>query len=226
MKKVYIILTLLVLILTACGAVSTPTHQADTVQEATAIAEIISATQAALAPIETVTAVLPGLSTLSTDYDNAVPIPMQLLIGILQLEDTDLAVTSSQAKSFLTVLNFLKEMSTNTSATQEQIDSLVAEAQSILTEEQIQAIAAMEITQEAARSALQKLGDGMGNPPQPPQGQMPPGTPLAGGPNGQPPSADRMGTPPTTGMGSNMGLVPPQLIDTLIQLMESKTEAS
>lgn len=226
MKKVYIILTLLVLILTACGAVSTPTNQADTVQEATAIAEIVSATQAALAPIETVTAASPGLSTLSTDYDNAIPFPMQFMIGILQLEDTDLAVTSSQAKSFLTVLNFLKETSTNTSATQEQIDSLVAEAQSILTEEQIQGIAAMQITQETARSVLQKLGDGMGNPPQPPQGQMPPGAPLVGGPNGQPPSADRMGTPPTTGMGSNMGLVPPQLIDTLIQLMESKTEAS
>ncbi len=222
MKKVSILLTLLVLILTACSAASTTTDQAVTAQEATAIADIASdiasATQTALAPIATVPSLSASSATLTTDYENAVPVSMQLTVGILQLENTDQAITPAQAESFITVLNFLKDLSTNTTATQEQIDSVIEQAESILTDEQIAAIANMHITQDTMMSLMQNQGNGN----LPPQGDMPQGTPPAGGPGGQPPSGDPMGTPPANGTQPNMGFVPPQLIDTLIQLMESK----
>jgi len=192
MKKVSILLTLLVLTLTACNAPAT-TDQAVSAQEATAIADlvsdIVSGTQTALAPAATVTPGAVSSTTLTTDYENAAPVSMQLMIGVSQLEGTDLAITSSQAESFITVLNFLKDLSTNTSATQEQVDALIEQAESILTGEQIAAIANMHITQDTGMSLMQQQGQGNGNPP--PQGDMPQDIPPAGGPGGQPPSGIR-----------------------------------
>jgi predicted outer membrane protein len=219
MKKASILLTLLVLVLTACGAASTTTDQALTAQESTAVADlvsdIVSSTQTALVPIATITTASTSSARLTTDYENAVPVSMQLVVGVTQLEGTDLAITSSQAESFITVLNFLKDLSTNTSATQEQIGSLVEQAESILTDEQIAAIANMHITQDTVMSLMQQQGQGNGNPPA--QDDMRQGTPPAGGPGGP---------PPTNGAQPTMGLVPLQLIDMLIHLMESKIAGS
>jgi predicted outer membrane protein len=225
MKKASILLTLLVLVLTACGAASTTTDQALTAQESTAVADLVSdIVSSTLGPTTAATSASTGSVRLTTDYENAVPVSMQLVVGILQLEGTDLAITSSQAESFITVLNFLKDLSTNTSATQEQIDALIEQAESILTGEQIAAITNMHITQDTLRSLMQQQGQGNGNPP--PQGDMPQGTPPAGGPGGRPPGGDALGTPPADGTRPNTGFVPPQLIDTLIQLMESKIAGS
>jgi PBP1b-binding outer membrane lipoprotein LpoB len=231
MKKLYLLLTLLVLILTACSGASASIDEAATVQEATAVDDSVSPSQTALAPTATLESTVTSSPGLSTDYENAAPVSMQLMLGITQLENTDLAVTPAQAESFITVLNFLKDLSANSSATQKQFDSLIEQAQALLTAEQIAAIAEMQITQDSAMSLMQQLGSAMGNPPQggggqPPQGNLPQGTPPAGGPGGQPPSGNPMGTPPANGMQPNMGFVPPPLLDALIQLMQSKTTSS
>jgi len=222
MKKIYVLLAILALLLTACGTNTQPTVAVDTVQEATAIADIVAATHTAQAPVATETASAASAITLSTDYENSVAVPMQLMIGILKLEDTELAITSTQAESFISLLTFLQDLSTNTSATQEQIDSLVEQVQSILTEEQITAIANMHITQDTVMELMRQQGMTRGELPQrngnpPPQGDMPQGTPPAGRPGGEPPAG---------GMQLNESFAPPPLIDMLIQLMESKTTAS
>ncbi len=222
MKRLAILSALLILLLTACSAASTPNDQAVATQDAIAIANIVSATQTALAPLPTFETT--SAFRLSVEYKNAAPISMQLVIGIVQLENTNLAITSTQAESFIAILNFMKDLSMNTSATQEQFDSLVEQAQSILTDEQIAAIANMKITQDTAMNLMGQQNSEIGNLPA--QGDMPQGTPPAGEPGGQPSSGDAMGTPPAGGSQPGMRFLPPQLIDMLIQLMQSKTTIS
>lgn len=226
MKKILLFLSILTLILSACGIASTPTEEAVTVQDITAIAEIVSGTQTAVAPVIANTAISKAsTSLLSTEYANAAPAEIQLLVGILKLEGTDLIITPSQATSLLTLLNSLK----GNSATQEQVTSIIQQAQAILSAHQITAIANMQITQESAMTIMQEQGLGMGgqgqgNGNQPPQaGDMPQGTPPSQpGGQGQPPDASQMGTPPADGTQSNRGLFPPQLLDLLIQYLETK----
>ena len=238
MKKITIsILTMLALLLTACSSASTPTDEPASAMEATAIAEVVATTRAATALAEQLpTEMLAVATNLTSDYENAAPVLMQLIVGLYQLENTDQAITADQATSLLSLLTSLKDAYTNT-ITQEQIDSFVTQAVSVLDPEQIQVIAAMQITQETAMSVMQQLGvnigdpgQGDGNPPsggmgQPSQGDMPGGTPPAGGPggNGGPPNAHQMGTPPADGMQRGGGFIPPELLDAIIEFLQTKT---
>ena len=241
MKKIIIvILILLVLPLTACGGASIPTEEAASAMEATAIAEVVSTSQAATASAEALpTETLTANATLSTDYENAAPILMQVVIGLYQLESTGQAVTAAQAQELITLLTSLKDISANNTATQEQTNALVEQVVSLLTPEQIQAIAAMQITQETAMAAMQGLGISLGGPGQrngnapagdmgqPPQGDLPGGTPPAGGPGGAggPPNADQMGTPPAggpDGMQRGANIIPPELLDAIIEFLQTK----
>jgi hypothetical protein len=142
-----------------------------------------------------------------------------------------MAVNSTQAESLLPLLKFLKDLSTNNTVTQQQIDSLVEQALAILSAEQIQAIANIQITPERMMTVLQEQGIAPGSPSQasgnpPLQSGLPQGTPPAGGPGERSPSLEQLDTPPTRGMGPPLGAISPQLIDALIQLMESKTTSS
>jgi hypothetical protein len=111
---------------------------------------------------------------------------------------------------------------------QAQIAEVIKQIQASMTPEQIKVIAAMQITQEIAQTIMQEQGlvmdnpqQGTGNGGQPPQGDMPQGTPPAGGLGGQP-NGDQMGTPPADGMQQGMGFIPQELMEVLIQLLEEK----
>ncbi|MBN1450039.1 MAG: hypothetical protein JW963_03415 [Anaerolineales bacterium] len=162
--RIYIKLTLMTifaLALSACGSASIPTEENASAMEATAIAEIVSTTftQTAVAraeqlPVETDI----SAATLTSDYENAAPIQTQLIIGIYMLEGSGQAITAAQASALLPLLTPLKDISnSNNTISQEQIDTLMAQAVSVLTTEQIQAIVAMQVTQETIMSAMQQL---------------------------------------------------------------------
>jgi hypothetical protein len=152
---------------------------------------------------------------LSTSYENAVSVEMQLLLGIFKLEGSDQAVTKEQAGVLAPLWTNFKTLSqslrpergipgqgkadstpqaipTVNQETQSQMEALIKEILSALTPEQIQAISAMKITQETATTVMQEQGitlggpqQGKGNPGQPAEG-----TPPAGGPGGgDPPPA-------------------------------------
>jgi len=232
-KTFIVTLSLIAIVLTACSTTSTPTEEPAVAEQATLVSGIVSATQTYVASsaIEASTEAPATVSTLTADYTDAASIEMQLLVGILKLENTDLAITSSQAESLITLLKTLQEAS-NT-ASQEQIDAMIQQAQSILSAEQVTAIANLQLTQESAMAVLQEQGLAQGNPQQrggnqPAQGEMPQGTPPAGGGpggNGQPPDASQMGTPPANGMQAGTGVIPPQLLDMIIQLLETKVSS-
>jgi len=224
---------LLALLLTACGSASELTEEAASAKEATAIAEAVTTMRAATVPTDQPSTETSAISaTLNSDYENAAPILQQIIIGIYQLENTDQAVTTTQAQEFLTLLTSLKDISACDTATQEQVDALVEQATSVLTPEQIQAIAAMQITQGTTMTVMQALGlnmggpgqengnapgDGMGQPPQS-------GTPPASDPGqgGQPPTDGQMGTPPTDGAQRNTGFISPELLDAMIEFLQTK----
>ncbi len=230
MKRLLITLTLLTLLLTACGAAAT--EQPASAQEATAVAQIVATqlaqTPAAPAPTQPAgQALQPSTSALGTDYTDAVSVPEQLLTGTFLLTDTNLSLTGEQTAHLIELWTALKEATQN-SSTQEQVDVLVQQIESALTAEQVQAIADLKITRDSMMAILQDQGVTMGGPqgnggPNGPGGGTPPdGTPQAGGPGegGTPPQMN--GTPqagnPPAGRGN---FIQPELIDALIQFLQA-----
>ncbi|MBI3174504.1 MAG: hypothetical protein HYZ25_12335 [Chloroflexi bacterium] len=230
MKRPFITLTLLTLLLTACGAAA-PTEQAVSAQDATAIAQLVStqlAQQTESAPTQaSPTQAGTTSSALSTDYTDAVSVAEQLLTGTFMLADTNLSLTGEETAQLIPLWMSLKKAVQNSTA-QEQTDAILQQIESTLTAEQVKAIADFKITRQSMMSVLQDKGVTMGGPQGNggPNGQgagtPPDGTPPAGGTgdgNGNPPQMN--GTPqagnPPQGRG---GFLPPELIDALIQFLQ------
>jgi hypothetical protein len=191
---------------------------------------------------------------LDTNATDAVPAELQLLLGTFKLEGSDLAVTTAQAATLLPLWQQLQNLSqssspaagqgitattvpttSSTSDTQSQVDGLVQQIQAGMTTDQIQAINAMQFTQDSIMTILQAQGLNMGGPgSQAGNGQQPPqGTPPSGNgqaPQGAPASGNGpvpQGTPQPGGFPSGqMGLVPPQLIDALVQLLQNRANGT
>ncbi len=193
-------------------------------------------------------------SELNTSYDNAVSIELQLLLGTLKLQGTDLAVTAEQASTLLPLWNNFKTISqsmtptqkqanatpqppSSNSKTQAQLTALVEQIQAVMTTDQIKAIAALKITRETALTIMQEQGITLGGPPSgsgnstgssnpPPQDTPPAGGPGNMGGTGAPPNGQLPADGQQPGNGqmpaapAGGGMVPPELISVLIQLLE------
>lgn len=244
MKKILLLLTLVTLILSACGSETPVDETPDPDMVATIAAEMMAATvaaqaeaeaQAAVAPTEVPTEVAP-IPTLSADFENAASIQTQLFIGIYQLENSTLAITKEQASDLYSQFLSLQTSMTNQTLTEEEINALVLQQTAVLSAEQIQAITDLQITQEIVMTTMQQLGfesggrggqrggeggapltDGSGQPPQ--QGGGVPPSDGSGGPPQQ--GSGQTGTAPEGEVERN-NLVPPELIDAIITLLESK----
>jgi hypothetical protein len=117
--------------------------------------------------------------------------------------------------------------------TQAKVEALGKQIQAAMTPEQIQAISAMKITQETAMTIMQEQGitmggpqaNGSGNGNQPSLGTPPAGAPGGGGQppaDGQQPGGGQMSTPQADGVRGGAGLLPTELVDVLIKLLQSK----
>jgi hypothetical protein len=196
------------------------------------------------APVGTPTNNETGTVELTTTHENAASIEMQLLLGTIKLEGTELAITKDQAGFLIPLWTNFKTLSQsmmpalvgpgqdaasstlppNNPETQAQLEELAKQIQMIMTPEQLTYIASLQITQDTARTIMQEQGLTMGNPrpgdgEQAPQGDMFPGGPgsePANGPDGQFP------TPPSDQTRPGNSIIPTQLIDQLIQLLEKK----
>jgi hypothetical protein len=251
-KTILTLLILLVLTLTACSGQAAAS--ADSAQQSLPVAE--SPSQNSTSDTSANQQTVNSAAQLSTSYENAVSVEMQLLLGTLKLVGTDQLVTQEQAVVLLPLWANLQTLSHSmgpgqpqqdsrstsqspSADTQQQVDTVVQQIQEVMTPTQIQAIADMRITQETAISLLQELGITMGGPqqvngnssgdttmPQPPQGK-----PAAGDSSA---SSNAAGVPPTGGQqppadgqqpgnghmpASQGGMVPPELLDSLIQTL-------
>lgn len=248
MKKILILLSLMALLLSACGSERLVDEELDPDMVATVVAEMmatqtaaeeITAAQVAIVPVEeTPIEVVPSGFTLSIDFENAAPIQTQLFVGIYQLENTALTITKEQANFLYSqFLSLQTSMTNQTTITEEEIDALVLQQAAVLSAEQIQAITDLQITQESVMTTMQELGiesDQRGG-----GGEAGDATGAGGGAGGVAgaPPADGSGAPQGGGGGQGGGgqtgtapegvddrnnLIPPELIDAIISLLESK----
>jgi hypothetical protein len=90
-----------------------------------------------------------GTSTdrLNTNYANALPVETQLVLGTLKLEGTSQAVDSATGAQLIPLYTLLEQMTTSGTAAQAEIDAVLEQIQGTMTPAQIQAIAAMKLTQ-------------------------------------------------------------------------------
>lgn len=142
----------------------------------------------------------------ATGFDPAnaqMPLSSQLLVGSLKLDGTDQQITAEQAATLLPLWKLLKTLSASDTAAQQEVDALAKQISDAMTQEQLDAIAAMALTLQDMFTLMEDLGiesafqgDGSGQRPegfQPPEGFVPgqgggqgggPGGGFSGGPGG------------------------------------------
>ena len=186
MKKTILFLLTLSLMLTACATAPAASDSQDTPGDATAVAELVNQGLTAAAPVATNKPAETTSVQLTSDYENAVSVEMQLALGMMNLEGTANAITKEQAAVLLPLWTSFSTLSqsmmpdmgnmgqgqagdtpqppTMDESAQKQLTELTEQIQSALTVEQIQAIADMKITQESAQTIMQELGLEMNAP--------------------------------------------------------------
>jgi hypothetical protein len=95
---------------------------------------------------------------LGTSYDGALDVPNQLMLGTIQLEETENAVTPEQAAALLPLWQALRGGVT----VQTEMAAVLKQIEGTMTSEQLEAIAAMQLTQEDLRAWMQEQGLGGG----------------------------------------------------------------
>lgn len=220
MKKILTgILIVMVLALSACSAAPTAAPAATNAPAAATVA----ATTAAVAS---------SASALNNSYTDAVSVEEQLLVGTIALDGTSNQVTKDQANTLITLYTSLQSLSqmggpggnaggaapqgtpdanatqpAQTNDNQTQIDALVQQIEAAMTADQINAIAAMQITQTSEASILQNkgitltMGNGQQGGDQSAQGGN--SSAQGNGPQGTPPAAN--GTPDANQQANGQG---------------------
>jgi len=83
-----------------------------------------------------------------------------LLVGIFRLESTDQAVTAQQASELLPLWEVLKSMAASDTSAQEEVDAAIRQIKENLTPAQLQAINALNLTQQDITAFEQSLSAG------------------------------------------------------------------
>jgi len=133
-------------------------------------------------------------TALNEDYPDALPIQTQLTMGILKLEESDLAVDSEQAAELLTLWQAIRSLSSSDITAEGEIEAIVSQILETMSPEQLEAIAAMELTQEGILELTQELGIARGGD------WTGEGDPRSSAPDGMVP-----GSGPGGGLGGGMG---------------------
>jgi hypothetical protein len=209
-----------------------------------ASAAILAAALAACSPIEFEEypdesggtpggAVAGATERLTADSADALPVETQLILGTLLLEGTDQAVDSEQAAVLLPLWQHWHNLNRTNAAAQADKDALLGQIQSAMTEEQIRAIAAMNLTQQDVLDYVEENGVGFpsrttGTPPAGAEGTPPPGNTFPfGGDQTQTLSPDELATLQSVYQGGYGGSRGPEwmLLHALLDLLESKVQA-
>ena len=133
-KKIVLIIVVL-LLLTACGTETT-----------------------AIDPVEDNGAAT-GIVELRTDFaDNALSPALQLAVGSLLLEETDLAIDADLAGSLVPYWKLYVSLTESDTTAPEELDALINEIQALMTQDQVSFIAGLELIQEDLMTLVNELG--------------------------------------------------------------------
>ena len=178
---------------------------------------------------------------------DTLPADTQLIIRPLKLEDTTQAVPAEQAAELLPLWQTLQVLSDSDTAADQEKEALIAQIQETMTDEQMQAITAMNLTREDMFAIMQEqgmatgagsqnngsqsgssssnsgggFGPGSGSMPVPPDGGFPDGGPGFGG-GGQTMSEDQIATAQASRQAASGNTIPAALVNTLIEFLQEK----
>jgi len=93
-----------------------------------------------------------------TSFEGALQVSGQLVLGTLQLEETEHAVTQEQAKTLLPLWRGLQGGVT----AEQEVNAVLRGIEGAMTEEQLATIAAMALTEEDAQAWVEEQGLGAG----------------------------------------------------------------
>ncbi len=86
------------------------------------------------------------------------PIQGMLAMGTLTLEGSETAVTAEQAKELLPLWKAVKSLSASTTTSQDELTAVYQQIQETMTEQQVQAIKDMKLSQEDTQALMKKYG--------------------------------------------------------------------
>lgn len=164
---------------------------------------------------------------LGDDYEDALSARNQLALGSLRLEGSGNAVTPEQAQELAFYWQALKALAADSTAAAEETTAVQAQIVAAMTQEQLEAIAAMQLTNADMSEFYVEQGVELTTPE--------PGVTPQGGKNSglsteekeaARATAEALGTPVGTGNGSDGGSTARKdiLLDTLIELLGQRAE--
>jgi len=95
--------------------------------------------------------------------NRSIPPATQLIIGTFKLDNTDQAVTNTEAKELYPLWKVYQDLQTSNSAAQEEKDALIEQIQETMTPGQMQAISNMNLAQQDVFAVMQEQGIQFGN---------------------------------------------------------------
>lgn len=224
-KKSLGMLIVVMLLLTACGS---NTAAVDEIDNSAQVEEGQNETEAEAERME-----------LTADYaEDALSVAQQLALGSLLLEDADLAVDPEQALDLVPYWKLYRSLLGSDTTAPEELDSLLKEIQEIMTAEQVNYIASLQLNQETMMTLVNEMGifdlkqDGTGEggigfiPPEGlPDGVRPGGGAGQGGGDGSlDPElmATKQAEKAAAGGGRQSNRLTIPLVEALISLLEGK----
>ncbi len=166
------------------------------------------------------------------------PAQTKLVLGTINLEETEYPVTSEQAAELLPMFYVLQDLNDSDTAAQEEIDGLVAQIQETLTAEQTQAIDGMSLSMRDvfaisqgssgstsssdAESATGTGGNAAGGPPDMGAGGPPD---MGGMPSGMQSTGTTSASSDTSAAPVMDTSTPSALFDAVIALLQKKIDA-
>jgi hypothetical protein len=94
----------------------------------------------------------------ATNISTSLTLEEELLVGTFKLESTDLGVSSDQASQLLPLWETLQSLAKSGTAASEEIDAVVSQIESTMSQQQVDAITAMKLTQQDLESELTAVG--------------------------------------------------------------------
>jgi len=98
------------------------------------------------------------ISVLDQGDKNVLPPLGQLMVGTFELEGTDHAVTAEQAAALVPLWKAYRGLSDSDSASQVEMTALLDQIEGAMTEEQLDVISALELTNTEMRELMAELG--------------------------------------------------------------------
>ncbi|MCD6424900.1 MAG: hypothetical protein J7L35_05300 [Anaerolineales bacterium] len=95
---------------------------------------------------------------LQGDYENALSPALQLVVGTLMLEETDLALDAEMATTLIPYWKLYISLTESDSTAPEEFIALINDIEGLMTTDQINYIVGLELTQESMFTIIDELG--------------------------------------------------------------------